>query len=85
MDWHAWEREFKAYIATYDLTNKFFGKELFLARPIQPKISDYPTQVQRRSQSSVADSRAVTRATYYLIAELIAKGKESFKYDFMIY
>jgi hypothetical protein len=86
LDWHAWEREFKSYVATYDLTDKFFGEELFLARPIQPKISDYPTQVQRRSQSSAtlqADSQAVTRAI--TIAELTAEGKESFKYDFIIY
>ena len=52
LDWHAWEREFRSYVATYDLSDKFFREEPFLARPVQPKIPDYPTQLQTRSQSS---------------------------------
>jgi hypothetical protein len=38
LDWHAWEREFRSYVATYDLSDKFFREEPFLARPVQPKI-----------------------------------------------
>jgi hypothetical protein len=86
LDWHAWEREFRSYVATYDLSDKFFREEPFLARPVQPKIPDYPTQLQTRSQSSATPqpgSQAVTRAI--TIADLTAEGKETFKYDFMIY
>jgi hypothetical protein len=56
LDWHAWEREFRAYVATYDLPDKFFGEEPFLMRPTQPKISGYPTasRVQTRSQSTLS-------------------------------
>jgi hypothetical protein len=40
-------------------------------------------QLKSRDVRSVDDSQAVTRAI--TIAELTAEGKESFKYDFMIY